>query len=89
MKPQEKWDRLSNPQCLEDYGISLTKDEMMSFPEGRGVIRSAEKYLEILELTDLPISKQLMMNVAESRDKMIIDLLRKEGDKLLPKPPEH
>lgn len=92
MKPQEKWDRLNNPQCLKDYGISLTKSEMMSFPEGRVIIRvGLEKHcpFKILELTDSPEFKQLMTNAAESRDKVIIDLLRKEGDKPLPNPPEH
>lgn len=40
MNPQEKWNRLSNPQCLKDYGLSITEEEMVSFPEGKNIVRT-------------------------------------------------
>lgn len=43
MNPQEKWNRLSNPQCLKDYGLSITEKEMMSFPKGRAIIGALKK----------------------------------------------
>ena len=35
MTPQEKWDRMNNPTCLEDYGLSMTESEALQVPEGR------------------------------------------------------
>lgn len=40
MEPQEKWDKLSNPQSAKDFGISITSDELKTFPEGRAYILS-------------------------------------------------
>ena len=29
------WKRLNKPQCLDDYGLSITLEEMAQFQEGR------------------------------------------------------
>lgn len=36
--PTEKWARLQNPKCLEDYGLSLTQEDLRQFPEGRRLL---------------------------------------------------
>ena len=33
MTPQEKWERMSNPKTVEDYGIGMTLDEIMECHE--------------------------------------------------------
>ena len=33
MTPQEKWTRIRDPKCAEDYGLELTLDEMREVPE--------------------------------------------------------
>ena len=38
MEPQEKWDRMNNPQCLDDYGIVMNTEELMAIPEGRELL---------------------------------------------------
>ena len=42
MCPKEKWERLNNPTCLKDYGLSLSEDELMQFPEGRDLLKTLE-----------------------------------------------
>lgn len=48
MTPEEKWGRLQNPQSVEDYGLSVTVEELESFEAGREVaaaIRWAHRLL--------------------------------------------
>lgn len=38
MTPEEKWQRLNNPQTCEDYGLSLSESELRAFPAGRKLL---------------------------------------------------
>ena len=38
MTAQEKWERLTNPKTVEDYGLSMTETELLEFEEGRKVV---------------------------------------------------
>lgn len=42
MTTQEKWDRMTNPQSVEDYGIGIPISELMEVPE---VAEELRKYL--------------------------------------------
>lgn len=44
MTPQEKWKRLNNPTCLEDYGLFLSRNELMQFPEGRAYVEMIDGF---------------------------------------------
>lgn len=37
MTPKEKWERIKNPKCAKDYGLSIGRSELMTFPEGRAL----------------------------------------------------
>jgi len=41
--PKEKWDRLNNPTCVEDYGLSLSREELAQFPEGHAIINRVDE----------------------------------------------
>ena len=51
-KAQEKWERLTNPKSLGDYGLSLTESEMMTFPEGRKIIAGIKRDVAFLETAE-------------------------------------
>lgn len=38
MTPVEKWKRLTNPQTIEDYGLSVSLDELAETAEGREIL---------------------------------------------------
>lgn len=38
MDALEKWKRLANPTCADDYGLSVTIGELAATPEGRKII---------------------------------------------------
>lgn len=38
MTPVERWRRMTNPQTVEDYGLSVTLEELYETPEGREII---------------------------------------------------
>lgn len=40
MSPQEKWQRLTNPQCAADYGIAMTESELATIPQGQAILRA-------------------------------------------------
>jgi len=42
--PEEKLKRLTNPKTVEDYGLVLTEDELITFPEGRDLLESFGQY---------------------------------------------
>jgi len=42
MTPAEKWQRLTNPQTLEDYGLSMSIEEIEQVPEA---VEEINKYL--------------------------------------------
>lgn len=35
---EEKWGRLTSPETLADYGLTLNASELATFPEGRAVL---------------------------------------------------
>lgn len=38
MNAVEKWKRMSNPQTVEDYGLSVSLEELAQTEEGRQII---------------------------------------------------
>ena len=49
---QEIWDRMNNPKTVEDYGLSLSLDDLKRIPEGRRVLAE----LPTQGIGDLPTS---------------------------------
>lgn len=39
MTPAEKWQRLTNPTCVEDYGLSMSIDEIRQVPEAEAAMK--------------------------------------------------
>jgi len=39
MDALEKLKRLTNPQCVEDYGLSVSLSELMEFDEGKAWVQ--------------------------------------------------
>ena len=37
--PEEKFERLENPTCFADYGLSLTLTELETFDKGRQLLK--------------------------------------------------
>jgi hypothetical protein len=40
LTPQEKWDRLKNPTCADDYGLLMTPEEVRAVPEAEHEFRN-------------------------------------------------
>ena len=47
MTAKEKWDRLNNPTCIEDYGLSMTESEIRQVPEGRAFLLELKKAVRV------------------------------------------
>lgn len=62
MTPKEKLKRLTNPQCAEDYGLSISFDELASFDTGRA-------FLEAFNEIYVPFDKQGIINDVLKRGK--------------------
>lgn len=43
MTPEEKFNRLMSPRCLEDYHISLSEKELRTFKDGRDLLCGVRK----------------------------------------------
>ena len=43
MTPEEKWARLNNPTCADDYGLSISETELRTFLEGREILLNLRK----------------------------------------------
>ena len=78
MTPQEKWARIRDPKCAEDYGLDLTLDEMREVPELAPLValveevwREAEEKAEEYELLAAAAGK----DVGEVIDKMAREIL--------------
>ena len=35
LTPQEKWARIKSPTCIDDYGLSMTREEVCAVPEAK------------------------------------------------------
>lgn len=74
MEPKEKWQRLNNPTCAADYGLSLNEDELRTFKRGRALLcviikqRKKAKRLEI-------IAEKILNQLWKHREQMIYDML--------------
>ena len=44
MNPREKFNALLNPKNLDSYGLTLTEEEMRTFPEGREFLLEIAKH---------------------------------------------
>lgn len=53
MDALEKWKRLTNPTCADDYGLSVTLDELKQTEEGRKILN------ELINDWSLPIEAPL------------------------------
>lgn len=40
MTPKEKWQRLTNPKTVEDYGLGISLNELMEVPEAVAALNS-------------------------------------------------
>jgi len=47
MTPSEKWARMANPQTIEDYGLGITADELMTFPEGVELMKQMQIQMDL------------------------------------------
>ena len=77
MTPQEKWARIRDPKCAEDYGLDLTLDEMREVPELAplvALIEDARREVEAVEEYRL-LAEAVGKDVGEVIDKMRRDIL--------------
>lgn len=72
MTPKEKWDRLNNPTCLEDYGLSLSRDELIQFPEGRAIV----EHLDFIAKQRSDIDS-LINSIIENINQTLYDFFKK------------
>lgn len=80
MTPKEKWDRLNNPTCLADYGLSLSRDELMQFPEGRAIAEEIDAIRKERERTAKmfeALNKNMGIVIRKAFDDIIIKTLKK------------
>ena len=42
MNAEEKWSRLTSPKSIEDYGLCVTRNEMLTFPEGKALVEAID-----------------------------------------------
>lgn len=38
ISPKEKWERITNPKTVDDYGLSIGEIELETFEEGKKII---------------------------------------------------
>lgn len=77
MTPQEKWQRIRDPKCAEDYGLDLTLDEMREVPELASLValvEDARREVERVEEYRL-LAAAAGKDVGEVIDKMRRDIL--------------
>ena len=43
MTGAEKWQRMHDPQCVADYGLSVNEAEMRTFPAGRAMLAGVKR----------------------------------------------
>ena len=77
MTPQEKWARIRDPKCAEDYGLELTLDEMREVPELAPLVELVEDARrEIEEREEYRLLAQTVgTDVGEVIDKMAREIL--------------
>jgi len=74
MTPREKWRRLINPQALGDYGLSVTGEELKTFPDGRIVYDEIVGLRETARAMNLRLTT-LGINVAETKDSLLCEFM--------------
>ena len=77
MTPQEKWTRIRDPKCAEDYGLDLTLDEMREVPELASLValvEDAQREIEEVEEYML-LAEALGRELGETIDKMAREIL--------------
>lgn len=63
--PQEKWNRMTSPKCADDYGISISFEEMSTFSEGKAW---ADAFNPSKDVTAEAIAK----NISDSRNAILL-----------------
>jgi len=77
MTPQEKWARIRDPKCADDYGLGLTLDEMREVPELAplvALVEDARREIEKVEEHRL-LAQAVGKDVGEVIDKMAREIL--------------
>ncbi len=73
MTAQEKWERLTNPKTLEDYGLSMMETELLEFEEGRKVVESlrgvTDKRMDAVE-------KMIAKNIGQTVERVSYGVLK-------------
>lgn len=46
--PKEKWERMKNPTCAADYGLSIDATELSTFEEGRMILKCVREHADRL-----------------------------------------
>ena len=74
MTPQEKWNRLTNPTCIDDYGMAMSLDEVREVkdPVAEDMVRVCDAVAEPAD----PIYAQLGSAVAAAMDRTVRRCLR-------------
>lgn len=68
---EEKWRRLTNPQTAEDFGLSLTKEELGSFPAGRTILSEIGQLKQNKKVCSLQL-RACGINAAKIMDSLIL-----------------
>ena len=52
LTPRQKYQRINNPKCLIDYGLSLSIDELKTFKAGRDFLKIVRQKRSELTFTE-------------------------------------
>lgn len=73
MTAQEKWERLTNPKTVADYGLSMTETELLEFEEGRKMVEALRGVTD--ERMDL-VAKMIAKNVGHAVERVSYGVLK-------------
>ena len=74
MTPEEKWERLTNPKTIEDYGLRMSENELMQFPEGQRVVAEVRARQEERSML-IRSARAAGKNTAATIDSLILRVL--------------
>jgi len=78
MTGAEKWQRMHDPQCAADYGLSVTEAEMRTFPVGRAILAQIKRGVR-----DARRECRMMARIGEAfairAERMAVDVLSNDG----------
>jgi len=78
LSAEEKWRKLWNPKCAEDYGLIVTSDEMRTFKEGRSILAMLKKEERKVARME-KLFKRIWETIQEKNERDVLEILQKQG----------